>query len=83
MNPNQLKVKNRSERLELWKVAAGTLGSGLVSVGIASWLLDCSSTYVRRMVRDRVLDSRNVAGQRLVCLSSVVRYCEASSQSTK
>ena len=75
-NLNPQRLKNRRERLALWRVAAGQCG--LISAGNAAWLLDCSATYVHRLLRDGKLVSRTFGGQRLILFSSLAAYCETS-----
>lgn len=73
--PNVL--QNRRQRLALWQAASGSLQSGLVSVGLSAWLLDCSVAYVKRLADSDRLSTRIIAGQRLIFLASVVQYCES------
>lgn len=68
------KKRVRQQRFDLWNVAAGGLRSGLVSAGIASWLLDVSDSRIRYLIALRVLQTRCVAGQRLLLLQSVYDY---------
>ena len=73
--------KNRRERFELWRVAAGD--SGLISVGNTAWLLDCSRQYVLKLLSQGRLVRRSFGGQSLILFSSVSRYSSSSSISTK
>lgn len=73
---NQDVKKNRQERLALWSSLA--VSGGLVSTGDVAWLLDCSTTFVRRLVRLGRLPSVGVAGQRRIFFSGVLQYCKTT-----
>ncbi len=79
---NQDVLKNRCERFELWRQASGSLNSGLVSPGLAAWLLDISDTRVRFLVSVGRIESRVIAGARLLKLSSVYGYHETTCKKT-
>ena len=77
MNQDEQRQRNRLERLQLWKVAAG--GSvGLLSQAMAAWILDVSHQRVAYLCQDLVLDSRRLNGQLLICFGSVERYAKGS-----
>jgi hypothetical protein len=64
-------MKNRRERMALWKAAAGR--SGLVSAGNVEWLLDVSDTRVKKLMAS-VLKVVPVAGQKMISFASVEKY---------
>ncbi|HEY5296866.1 MAG TPA: hypothetical protein VIK59_02980 [Verrucomicrobiae bacterium] len=65
----------RLQRLEQFRVVAGTLQTGLISPGMAEWILGVSRQRVYAMISSARLETRAIAGHRLILLSSLASYC--------
>ncbi|HVU27396.1 MAG TPA: hypothetical protein VHG71_06630 [Verrucomicrobiae bacterium] len=66
--------KNRSVRLSQYQALCVGFDSGLVSLGMAAWLLDLSREQVRRLILAGRLLTVQISGQRLVRFDSVLNY---------
>ncbi len=65
-------LRNRRERLALWRVASGK--AGLVNQALAAWLLDVSKQRVAGLLVSGRLVYRMVNQTPLICVASVERY---------
>lgn len=61
------------ERFQAYYDAVGS-SFGLVSPGLASWLLDVTDSRIRFLIERGRLKTRILAGQRLILFSSVEDY---------
>lgn len=68
----------RRERIEIYRDRSGSLRTGLVSVGQASWLLDVCRFRIYDLIEARRLEVRSFAGQRLIYFPTVFRYAQAA-----
>ena len=68
----------RRERIQIFRDRSGSLKTGLVSVGQASWLLDVCRFRIYALIETRRLEVRSLAGQRMIFFPTVFRYARAA-----
>ena len=72
MNRDEVKLKNRRERLAFWIVTVGR--GGVVNQAMAAWLLDVSRQRVAQLVDCRRLRWVRVNGLLLIYFDSVATF---------
>ena len=65
--------EQREQRLNQWRVVAGS--RGLVTAGIAEWLLGVSDTRIKQLIFSGRLRTCCFGGLRLIFFESILRHC--------
>lgn len=78
MNQNEI----RKERLLQYVDLSESARSGLVSVGMTAWLLNVCRFRIYDLIESGRLETRVLAGQKLIFFPSVFRFFQAAESRT-